>query len=148
MDLSESDAQTTGFVNSSYPNMRSAVRMAFAFLLDPEVAKNDGAFRPLEVIAREGTVVWAREGAPVTHVHQPLLQRDRRGHRPRPAALLPGPRDGRLGTALPRRDPGPRRAPPGRGFVWHLFHARPGGGGSARRRWLVHARANGIPPAA
>ena len=41
-DLSASDPQTTGFVNSSYPNMRSAVAMAFAFLLDPEVAKNDG----------------------------------------------------------------------------------------------------------
>ena len=55
VDLSESDEQATGFVNSSFPNMHSAVCMAFAFLLDPEVAKNDGAFRPLEVVAREGT---------------------------------------------------------------------------------------------
>src|SRR3712207_4482813 len=66
VDLSESDEQATGFVNSSFPNMRSAACMAFAYLLDPEVAKNDGAFRALEVVAREGTVVWAREGAPVT----------------------------------------------------------------------------------
>ena len=40
--------------------------MAFAFLLDPDIAKNEGAFRPLKVMLKEGTIVWAREGAPVT----------------------------------------------------------------------------------
>ncbi len=39
--------------------MDSAVRMAFAYLIDPEVAKNDGCFRPVEIVAQEGTVVWA-----------------------------------------------------------------------------------------
>jgi N-methylhydantoinase B len=55
VDLSDSDDQVLGIVNSSYPNMFSAVCMAFAYLLDPEVAKNEGAFRALRVIAREGS---------------------------------------------------------------------------------------------
>ncbi len=40
--------------------------MALAYLIDPETPKNDGTFRPLEVVAREGTVVWAKAPAPVT----------------------------------------------------------------------------------
>ena len=35
VDLSGSDPQVTGFVNSSHANTQSAVAMAFAFLLDP-----------------------------------------------------------------------------------------------------------------
>ena len=66
IDLTKSDPQVTGFVNSSHANMQSAVTMAFAFLLDPDQARNDGAFRPLKVVARPGTIVWAEEGAPVT----------------------------------------------------------------------------------
>ena len=66
IDLTESDPQVTGFINSSHANTQSAVAMAFAFLLDPDIAKNEGAFRPLTVKLKEGTIVWAREGAPVT----------------------------------------------------------------------------------
>ena len=66
VDLSGSDPQVTGFINSSFANTQSAVAMAFAFLLDPDISKNDGAFRPLKVVLKEGTIVWAREGAPVT----------------------------------------------------------------------------------
>ena len=55
VDLTESDPQVTGFVNSSHANTQSAVAMAFAFLLDPGIAKNEGAFRPLTVKLREGT---------------------------------------------------------------------------------------------
>jgi len=66
VDLSDSHHQVVGFVNSSYANMRSAVAMALAYLIDPHTPKNDGTFRPLTVIAREGTVVWAAAPAPVT----------------------------------------------------------------------------------
>ena len=132
VDLSESDAQATGFVNSSFPNMRSAVRMAFAFLLDPEVAKNDGAFRPLEVVAREGTVVWAREGAPVTHVHLATAPTRswKRSSAPCSIAARTAPWAAGAGASASRSRASDTRRP-GRGFVWHLFHARPGGGGSA-----------------
>jgi N-methylhydantoinase B len=131
VDLSESDPQTTGFVNSSYPNMRSAVAMAFAFLLDPEVAKNDGAFRPLEVIAREGTVVWARDGAPVTmctsHCSNEIVEAIIRALQHCCPDRAMGGWGRRFRVAITGQDA--RR--PGKRFVWHMFHARPGGGGSS-----------------
>ncbi|MGH6918669.1 MAG: hydantoinase B/oxoprolinase family protein, partial [Geminicoccaceae bacterium] len=78
VDLSGSDPQVAGFVNSSYPNMRSAVVVALAYLIDPQTPKNDGAFRPVSVIAKEGTVVWAKPGAPVTlctnHCGQEIIE--------------------------------------------------------------------------
>ena len=40
--------------------------VALSYLIDPHTPKNDGTFRPLEVIAKPGTIVWANEGAPVT----------------------------------------------------------------------------------
>ena len=132
VDLSESDPQTPGFVNSSYPNMMSAVRMAFAFLLDPEVAKNDGAFRPLTVRAREGTVVWAREGAPVTmctsHCSNEIVEAVVKALANACPERAMGGWGRRFRVAIKGRDA--RR--PGREFVWHMFHARPGGGGSAK----------------
>jgi N-methylhydantoinase B len=132
VDLSRSDPQVAGFVNSSYPNMRSAVAMAFAYLLDPEVAKNDGAFRPLEVIAKEGTVVWAREGAPVTlctsHCSNEIVEAVVKALANACPDRAMGGWGRRFRIAIQGRDA--RR--PGRGFVWHLFHARPGGGGHAQ----------------
>ena len=66
VDLSDSDPQSTSFVNSSHANMQAAVAMAFAYLIDAEIPKNTGALRPLKVIAKQGTVVWADPGRPVT----------------------------------------------------------------------------------
>lgn len=130
VDLTESDPQARGFVNSSHANMQSAVAMAFAYLLDPDCPRNDGAFRPLRVLARPGTVVWANEGAPVTlctsHCSNEIVE-----------AIIVA-----LSAACPQRVMGgwgrrfrvaleghnPRT---GRRFIWHMFHARPGGGASA-----------------
>lgn len=129
IDLSGSDKQVDSFVNSSYANMRSSVAIAFAYLLDPEIPKNDGVFRLLDVTAKPGTVVWAREGAPVTlstnHCGQEILEAVMN-------ALGQSCPDRRMAAwgkrfriAITGQDP--RR---GRSFVWHLFHARPGGGAS------------------
>ena len=132
VDLSESDPQTPGFVNSSWPNTVSAARMALAYLLDPEVAKNDGAFRPLTVIAREGTVVRAREGAAVTlctsHPSNEIVEAVVKALSAACPDRAMGGWGRRFRVAITGADP--RRA--GRRFVWHLFHARPGGGGHAR----------------
>jgi N-methylhydantoinase B len=131
VDLSASDPQTTGFVNSSWPNTVSAVCMAYAYLLDAEVAKNAGAFRPLTVIAREGTVVRAAEGAAVTlctsHCSNEIVEAVIRALAPSCPERVMGGWGRRFRIAIAGRDPkrGDRR------FVWHLFHARPGGGGSA-----------------
>jgi N-methylhydantoinase B len=130
VDLSASDPQVLGFVNSSHANMQSAVAMAFAFLLDPDVARNEGALRPLTIVAKPGTIVWANEGAAVTmctsHCSNEIAE-----------AIVVA-----LSGACPERVMGGwgRRfriaidgvhPATGRRFIWHMFQARPGGGASS-----------------
>ena len=129
VDLSESDPQVESFLNSSWANMRSAVAMALAYLLDPEVAKNDGSMRPVEIVAKRGTIVWAEDGAPVTmstsHCAQEIVEAI-------VTALAPACPDRamagwgrRLRIAIKGEDPRD-----GKPFIWHMFHARPGAGAS------------------
>ena len=129
IDLSDSHEQVVGFVNSSFPNMQSAVAVALAYLIDPHTPKNDGTFRPVKVIAKEGTIVWAREGAPVTlatnHCGQEIIEAIIRALAPAcPERAMAG-WGRRFRIAIQGQDP--RR---GRPFIWHLFQARPGGGAS------------------
>ncbi len=130
VDLSESDPQTTSFVNSSHANMHAAVAMAFAYLIDPDIPKNAGAFRPLTVKAKQGTIVWADPGRPVTlctsHPSNEIVE-----------AIVKA-----LSASCPERAMAgwgrrfriaiqgehPRT---GQNFIWHMFHARPGGGASS-----------------
>ena len=42
-----------GFINSSYANTYSAAVVALAYLIDPDIPKNDGAFRPLTLKSRK-----------------------------------------------------------------------------------------------
>lgn len=129
VDLTESDPQVIGFVNSSHPNMQSAVVVALAYLIDPHTPKNDGALRPVKVIAKPGTVVWANPGAPVTlctnHCGQEIMEAII-------TALAPACPDRamagwgrRFRIAISGKDPRT-----GKKFIWHLFQARPGGGAS------------------
>jgi N-methylhydantoinase B len=130
VDLSDSHTQVIGFVNSSYPNMRSAVAMALAYLIEPHTPKNDGTFRPLTVIAKPGTVVWANPPAPVTlctnHCAQEIAESVIKALAPAcPDRVLAG-WGRRFRIAIQGTDPRTRR-----GFIWHMFHARPGGGASS-----------------
>lgn len=131
VDLSESDPQSTSFVNSSHANMHAAVVMAFAYLIDAEIPKNDGALRPLTVIARQGTIVWADPGRPVTlctsHPSNEIVEavvKALSGSCP-DRAMAGWSR--RFRIAVQGEDP---RS--GRSFIWHMFQARPGGGASSR----------------
>ena len=129
VDLSESHPQVTGFVNSSYPNMRSAVAMALAYLVEPDTPKNDGTFRPLTVIAKPGTVVWANPPAPLTlctnHCAQEIAEAVIKALAPAcPDRVLAG-WGRRFRIAIQGKDPRT-----GRPFIWHMFHARPGAGAS------------------
>jgi N-methylhydantoinase B len=78
IDLSDSHPQVASFINSSYPNTYSSVVVALSYLIDPDTPKNDGAFRPITVVAKPGTVVWANPGAPVTlatnHCGQEIIE--------------------------------------------------------------------------
>jgi N-methylhydantoinase B len=118
VDLSESHDQVVGFINSSYANTRSAVVVALSYLIDPHTPKNDGTFRPITFIGREGSIVWPREGAPVTlctsHCGQEIIE-----------AVIMAAWGRRFRIAIAGRDP--RTETP---FIWHLFQARPGGGAS------------------
>ncbi|HWD57391.1 MAG TPA: hydantoinase B/oxoprolinase family protein [Stellaceae bacterium] len=129
IDLSDSHDEVASFINSSYPNMYSAVVVALSYLIDPHTPKNDGAFRPITVIAKEGTVVWARPGAPVTlatnHCAQEILEAIIKALAPScPDRAMAG-WGRRFRIAIQGKDPRT-----GKPFIWHFFQARPGGGAS------------------
>ena len=136
VDLSDSDPQSTSFVNSSHANMQAAVAMAFAYLIDPDIPKNAGALRPLTVVAKQGTIVWAEPGRPVTlctsHPSNEIVEAIVKAL----AASCPDRAMAgwgrRFRIAIQGEDPRT-----GRSFIWHLFHARPGRRRLVRRRRLV-----------
>lgn len=130
VDLTESHRQVTGFVNSSYPNTMSAVHMAFAYLIDPRTPKNSGTFRPVTVILRQGTIVWPFPPAPVTlatnHCAQDVAEAIIKALAPAcPGRAIAG-WGRRFRIAITGENPRTHRP-----FIWHMFHARPGGGATA-----------------
>jgi N-methylhydantoinase B len=130
IDLSESDPQSTSFVNSSHANMQAAVAMAFAYLIDAEIPKNTGALRPLKVIAKQGTVVWADPGRPVTlctsHPSNEIVEAIVKALSASCSERAMAGWSRRFRIAIQGEDPRT-----GKNFIWHLFQARPGGGASS-----------------
>jgi N-methylhydantoinase B len=130
VDLSQSDPQSTSFVNSSHANMQAAVAMAFAYLIDAEIPKNTGALRPLKVIAKQGTIVWADPGRPVTlctsHPSNEIVEAIIKAMSAScPERAMAG-WSRRYRIAIQGEDPRTKK-----NFIWHLFQARPGGGASS-----------------
>ncbi|MGY4623215.1 hydantoinase B/oxoprolinase family protein [Bradyrhizobium sp. USDA 4486] len=130
IDLSDSDPQTLSFVNSSYANMQAGVVMAFAYLIDADVPKNAGAFRPLSVIAKRGTVVWSDPGLPVSfctsHPSNEIIEAIIKAlSQCCPERTMAG-WSRRFRIAIQGENPRT-----GRHFIWHMFQARPGGGASS-----------------
>ncbi|WGY00370.1 hydantoinase B/oxoprolinase family protein [Nocardioides sp. QY071] len=129
VDLTDSHPQVSGFINSSYPNMMSAVYMALSFLIEPHTPKNSGTFRVVDVTAKEGTVVWAKAPAPVTlatnHCAQEISEAIIKAMvQACPERVIAG-WGRRFRIAIKGTDPRTDKQ-----FIWHLFHARPGGGAS------------------
>jgi N-methylhydantoinase B len=127
IDLSDSHDEVKSFINSSYPNTYSAVVVALSFLIDPETPKNDGTFRPIELIARPGSVVWANPGAPLTlctsHCGQEIIEAIVKALAPAcPERAMAG-WGRRFRIAIQGKDPRTKRD-----FLWHFFQGRPGGG--------------------
>jgi N-methylhydantoinase B len=130
VDLTRSHDQVIGFVNSSYPNTISAVHMALAYLIDPRTPKNEGTFRPVTVKARQGSVVWPYPPAPVTlatnHCAQEIAEAVIKAlAKSCPERVLAG-WSRRFRIAISGVNPRTKRP-----FIWHLFHARGGGGACA-----------------
>ena len=65
-DFTGSSPQIMGFKNSSLANTYSSVYVAVSTFFDHRLPRNDGLFRPITIIAPEGTVVNARPPAPMT----------------------------------------------------------------------------------
>jgi N-methylhydantoinase B len=129
IDLSDSHDEVQSFINSSYPNTYSAVVVALSFLIDPDTPKNDGTFRPIELIARPGSVVWASEGLPLTlctsHCGQEIIEAIVKALAPAcPERAMAG-WGRRFRIAIQGKDPRSKRP-----FLWHFFQGRPGGGAS------------------
>jgi N-methylhydantoinase B len=130
VDISDCHPQVTSFINSSYANMRASVAMALAYLIDPDIPKNDGAFRPMTVIAREGTIAWAKAPAPVTlctnccaqEIGEAIIKALSRACPERAMAGW----GRRFRIAIQGTNP-----QTGRDFIWHMFQGRPGGGASS-----------------
>jgi len=116
VDLTDSHPQVVGFINSSFANTHSAVVVALAYLIDPDIPKNDGAFRPLKVKLKEGTVVWPTRRSPCAPItvarrsSRPLSAR----WRP-PVPIVPWP-DGGGASALPFKVSIPARRGPSSGI--------------------------------
>lgn len=130
VDLTGSDAQSDSFVNSPFANTQAAVAMALAYLIDPDIPKNDGVFRVLDVKLKPGTIVHPLEGAPVTmsttHPANEIVEAITRALEAACPERCTGGWSRRFRMSVTGKNP--RN---GRTFVWHLFHARPGGGASA-----------------
>src|SRR5919106_1167525 len=129
VDLTDSHPQVIGFVNSSFPNTMSAIHMAFAYLIDPRIPKNEGTFRPVTVQLKQGTVVWPFPPAPVTlstnHCAQEIAEAVIKALAPScPERALAG-WSRRFRIAMKGMNPRTDRP-----LIWHMFHARPGGGAS------------------
>ncbi|MGH7055228.1 MAG: hydantoinase B/oxoprolinase family protein [Stellaceae bacterium] len=129
IDLSDSHPEVQSFVNSSYANTYSAVVVALSFLIDPDTPKNDGTFRPIELIAKPGTIVWASEGLPLTlctsHCGQEIIEAIVKALAPAcPERAMAG-WGRRFRIAVQGTDPRAQKP-----FIWHFFQARPGGGAS------------------
>lgn len=130
VDLSGSDPQVESFLNSSWANTRSAVLVALSMLLDPDIPKNEGMARPIKLIADEGTIVNPRPGAPVTmctsHCSNEIIEAVVVALSEVCPERAMGGWGRRLRIALKGTNPDT-----GKPFIWHLFHARPGGGASS-----------------
>ncbi|HYX04436.1 MAG TPA: hydantoinase B/oxoprolinase family protein [Reyranella sp.] len=66
VDFAGTSPQVRGFKNSSIANSTSAVFMALASFFEPDLPKNEGAFRSVEIRLPEGTLVNARPPAAMT----------------------------------------------------------------------------------
>ena len=65
VDLRDNPDQDSGPTNTSRDGTLVCAQMIFKSLTDPETPANEGCFRPLQVLTREGSVFHAREPAAI-----------------------------------------------------------------------------------
>ncbi len=67
VDLSGCSPQVSGPINATLGSTSSAVNFAIMAASDKPITANAGCYRPIRIIAPEGTIVNARHPAPVAH---------------------------------------------------------------------------------
>lgn len=65
VDLRDNPDQDTGPTNTSRDGTMVCAQMVFKALTDPDSPANDGSFRPLKVLTREGSIFHAQEPAAI-----------------------------------------------------------------------------------
>lgn len=65
VDLNDNPDQDAGPTNTSRDGTMVCAQMVFKSLTDPDTPANDGSFRPLKVLTREGSVFHAQEPAAI-----------------------------------------------------------------------------------
>lgn len=65
LDFTGTGKQAKTFLNASYWNTVASCYSAFFLFLDPTIPRNEGFFRPIKVIAPEGTLVNPHYPAPI-----------------------------------------------------------------------------------
>ncbi|MBT8476502.1 MAG: hydantoinase B/oxoprolinase family protein [Rhodobacteraceae bacterium] len=65
VDLRDNPDQDTGPTNTSRDGTVICAQMVFKSITDPETPANDGSFRPLKVLTREGSIFHAQEPAAI-----------------------------------------------------------------------------------
>lgn len=66
VDFSGTDRQVKGFVNSSIVTTTTAAYIAVLWVLGPDVPRNGGAFRAIDIDVPPGSLVNPKDSAPVT----------------------------------------------------------------------------------
>ncbi len=137
VDFTGSAPQIQGFKNSSVANTWSAVYMALLSYFDPDLPRNEGAFRNMTITAPEGSIVNARAPAAMTMntvfvaheivhaiwktLNQALPERSCAGW----AKAIHGPTSGRVPGQGSDNTSGGDDSP----FVMYHWNAASGGGG-------------------
>ncbi|MDL2273738.1 hydantoinase B/oxoprolinase family protein [Oscillospiraceae bacterium OttesenSCG-928-G22] len=66
VDYTGTDPQVSGPINTSYAALSSGVRTIFLASTDPSQDVNDGVFKPIEIIAEEGSILNCQKPASVS----------------------------------------------------------------------------------
>lgn len=74
VDLRDNPDQTDSPVNTSRDGVMVSAQMIFKSLTDPDSPCNEGAFRPIELLTREGSVFHAKEPAAVGFYYENELR--------------------------------------------------------------------------
>ncbi|MEW5722485.1 MAG: hydantoinase B/oxoprolinase family protein [Thermodesulfobacteriota bacterium] len=66
-DYSETDRQTSGFMNGTYTSSASATILTFLQMVNPDIPHNDGMVRPIKIVIPGGTLLNAAYPAATTY---------------------------------------------------------------------------------